>query len=97
MTWAYMKSYLRKHCTYSFKDLEENVPYVLENQIPIAFFRRASRHCFRFMSGYRLGLEGRLLDYAVKKYSSHRKIPENVVDEVAQQYLDDVARKKKKV
>jgi hypothetical protein len=82
MVWAYMKSHLRKNCTYNFNDLHTKLPDVLENQISIAFIRRAARHCYRFMSGYRMGLEGPLLDYACKKYTSHRRIPDNVIQEL---------------
>ena len=32
----------------------------------------------RFMSGYRTGLTGILLDYSVKKYKGHRAIPGNI-------------------
>lgn len=48
---------------------------VVDEEAPkIGFIRRASRHCFRFMSGYRQGLHGPLLDYAMKKYKGHRMI-----------------------
>ena len=30
------------------------------------------------MSGYREGLEGPKLDYAMKKYTSHRRVPLNI-------------------
>ena len=39
--------------------------------MPIAYVRRAFDHCLRFMNGYRLGLTGAVLEYAVKKYKSH--------------------------
>ena len=31
-------------------------------------------HCLRFMAGYRVGLTGAVLEYAVKKYKSHRRL-----------------------
>jgi len=34
-----------------------------------------ARKCFRYMDAYRLGLSGKKLEFAVKKYKSHRKIP----------------------
>ena len=52
------------------------------NEIPIAFIRKATRHCYRFMSGYRQGLDGPLLDFTMKKYSGHRRIPDVVLFEV---------------
>ena len=33
---------------------------------PIAFVRRVSNHCLRFMAGYRVGLTSAVLEYAVK-------------------------------
>ena len=74
MIWGYTKAALRKRCKYSFEDLKLNLPLQLES-VPIAFIRRASRHCYRFMSGYRRGFEGPILDYCVKQYKSHRAIP----------------------
>ena len=50
--------------------------------MPIAFVRRAARHNYRFMSGYRQGLDGPLLDYTMKRYSGHRRIPDVVLVEV---------------
>ncbi len=34
------------------------------------------------MDLYRHGITGKLVEYAVKKYKSHRKIPENVLEEL---------------
>jgi len=50
------------------------------DRLPLAFVRRVSRYCIRFMDGYRAGLEGPLLDYAMKRYAKHREIPKYVVD-----------------
>ena len=35
--------------------------------MPISFVRKAFDHCLRFMHGYRSGLVGPVLEYAVKK------------------------------
>ena len=61
---------LRRVCTFSFKDLETEH---LDN-IPLAFVNWVSQHCLRYMDGYRAGLVGPELDYAVKKYEGHRMI-----------------------
>ena len=75
MLWGYIKAQLRRLlCTFSFKDLETRLPEHLDN-IPLPFVKRASRHCLRYMDGYRAGLVGPELDYAVKKYKGHRMIP----------------------
>ena len=34
------------------------------------------------MDLYRYGITGKLAEYVVKKYKSHRKIPENVLEEL---------------
>jgi hypothetical protein len=83
--WCYSKVYTRKHCSYDFNELCTLVPQVLDD-IPIVFIRRTFRHCFRFMSGYREGLEGPLLDYAMKIYTSHRRIPANILQEIKTSY-----------
>jgi hypothetical protein len=50
----------------------------LETKLPLGFARRAAQHCFRFIQGYRHGLSGSILEYAVKIDTSHRAIPANV-------------------
>ena len=79
MIWGYTKAALRKKCKYSFEDLKTNLPLQLES-VPIAFIRRAARHCFRFLSGYRRGFHGPILDFIMKKYKSHRAIPLHVAN-----------------
>lgn len=78
--WGWLKSYLRRHCTYKFKDLQTLLPKVIKEQLPLPFIRRAERHCFRMMSGYRQGFEGPLLDFTMRQYTSHRRIPNFVYD-----------------
>lgn len=48
------------------------------------------------MSGYRHGLEGPVLDYAMRKYRGHRLIPEGVVVQMEKQYEDRLNKKSKK-
>ena len=67
---------------------------VMENEISLAFIRRVSRHCFRFMSGYRIkDLEGPLLDIWMKKYSRHRSIPPNVLPEEIKKEIEGKNKK----
>ena len=94
MIWAYVKANLRKNCTYSFEDLKIKLPGVIEN-IPISFFRKAARHAFRFMSGYRLNIEGPLLEFAMKRYSSHRRIPFAKLTEIRDAFERTRAKKRK--
>lgn len=100
MVWGWLKSYHRRSSTYTFKHLEENLPLSLETKLPLSFIRRASQHCFRFMQGYRYGLRGSILEYAVKKYTSHRAIPAHVFRTVEADYEETVkikAEKRKKL
>ena len=78
-----MKCYHRQICNYNYKDLideERGLANTMLNILSISTVRKFSRHCFRFMDAYRQpGLEGPLADYAMKRYSSHRKIPEGIL------------------
>jgi len=94
MVWGFMKTVCRKNCEYNYKALKELIPKVIK-ALPIAFIRRAQRHCFRMLSGYKQGLEGPLLDYATRKYRSHRCIPSDMIDVVKQEYKDYCDNKNK--
>lgn len=57
--------------------------------MPVAFHRRAVQHSFRYMDAYRKGLTGPLLEYAVRKYRSHRTIPGvNPLPELGNEYKE---------
>mmetsp|Transcript_29755 Transcript_29755/g.28453 ORF Transcript_29755/g.28453 Transcript_29755/m.28453 type:complete len:217 (+) Transcript_29755:164-814(+) len=86
MIWGWCKSHHRRTCTYNYQELKKRLPTTLLKTMPIAFVRRAARFCLRFMSGYRAGLSGPLLDFTMKKYKSHRTIPVGIVDTVTQQF-----------
>jgi hypothetical protein len=75
MVWGWTKSYHRSSCTYNFKDLQRELPLTYTTRLPLEFVQKAFMYCLRFMSGYRVGLVGPELDYAVKKYRGHRCIP----------------------
>jgi hypothetical protein len=86
MIWAYIKSYLRKNCTYSYADLQAHVEGI-EHIFPIDFVRRAAIHYYRFMDCYRHGLSlGPLADYAMKKYTSHRRSTNDLLDKVKESH-----------
>ena len=92
MIWGYLKCKLRRECSFSFSVLCHRVPEILGEEIPIAFFRRAERHCLRFMSGYRSGFTGAVLDYVMKKYKGHRRIP-LMLDREIQINVDEMRRR----
>jgi hypothetical protein len=76
MICGWVKSYHRRTCTYSYADLNgaAGLRHTLMQRIPLAFVRRAARHCLRYMNHYRAGLEGPLLEFAVKTYKTHRAV-----------------------
>jgi len=69
--WGWLKAYHRSNCTYNFRDLSEGLPNTKRHT---NIFHEKSR----FMDAYRRGLTGPLLEYAMKKYSGHRRIPAGV-------------------
>jgi len=81
--WGFLKCYHRRICNYSYQDLineDRGLANTMLHILPISTVRKFSRHCFRFMDAYRQpGLEGPLADYAMKRYSSHRKIPDGIL------------------
>ena len=87
MILGYTKAVLQKKCKYSFEDLKLSLPLEL-NSISVAFVRRASRHCYRFLSGYRRGFHGPILDYIMKKYESHKSIPAMIANADLVSYMN---------
>jgi hypothetical protein len=96
MIWGWVKSYHRRHCTYSFADLdgENGLTRTLDERIPISFVRKTARHCLRYMHFYRIGLEGQELEFAVKKYKSHRDISSDQRDMIREAF-DEYCKKNK--
>jgi hypothetical protein len=93
MIWGWAKSHHRRTCTYNYPDLKERLPKTLTEVMPLAFVRRAARFCLRFMSGYRAGLSGPLLDFTMKKFKSHRTIPLGIIDTVTKQFEEYLTAK----
>ena len=94
MIWGYAKTYLRRRCTFNFSQFEDLLQSVLLQQIPLAFFKKAQRHCFRYMDGYRKGLTGPLLTYAVKRFKGHRMIPNDSIEVVRQSFENSIDKSK---
>ena len=74
MYWGYAKRRVREDCDYEWETLLENVPRIL-NEVPLSFMRRAYTKCCRYIDAYRIGLNPRQVEFATKKYKSHRSIP----------------------
>ena len=96
MVWAHLKAHLRRHCTYSFKDLETKLPVAIADEITPCLAKKLQRYAFRFMSGYREGLEGPLLDYTMKRYKGHRCIPKGVMEQMKADYETHLSKKTKR-
>jgi hypothetical protein len=85
--WGQAKRYVRRNCDYSFAGLQRVVPESLRS-VPLSLIRKYARKCFRYMDAYRpKGEEGARLSmkqvqYAMKKYTSHRCIPDGVMSEL---------------
>ena len=86
MLWGYVKAKLRRMCTFSFSDLKKRLLPELLDRIPLPFVKRASRHCLRYMDGYRQGLIGPELDYAIRKYRGHRMIPTENLELIKEEF-----------
>ena len=96
MTWGWLKMKCRQRCTYKFDELKRLLPQLIDNELPLWLIRRHARYCFRFMVGYENGLKGPLLEYAVKKYSSHRTIPSGIIASLEEEYEASLKSKKRK-
>ena len=75
--WGFTKRETRRLCNYNFNDLLVQVPEVLIN-VPVSTIRKFARKSWRYMDAYNKGLEGRTAEWAVSKYKSHRRLPENI-------------------
>jgi hypothetical protein len=78
--WGEAKRYARFHCDYSFKGLKTIVPLALDS-VGLVNIRRYACRSARYMSAYEQGLSGKAAVFAVKKYRSHRRVPDSVLQE----------------
>jgi hypothetical protein len=80
MFWGAAKAYARKNCNYDFHHLIEIVPLALES-VSLSKIRKYARKSYRYIDLYRVrgtvgnSLTPKQIEYAVKEYRQHRKIP----------------------
>ena len=85
--WAWLKVYLRRHCTYSIQGLRDNLPAGID-AVPIATTRRYYRRTRRFEDMYRqeilMGVQMpfKIREYIMKKYKRHRGVPLGVLSAI---------------
>src|SRR5947209_5345460 len=75
--WGFVKRETRRSCSYNYADLLRKVPETLVS-VPVTIIRKFARKSWRYMDAYDKGLEGRAAEWAVNKFKSHRRIPENI-------------------
>ena len=73
MYWGYSKRKVRTECEKDWESFLVRVPEALDS-VPLIFMRRAYTKWCRYIYGYRIGLNARQLEFATKKYKSHRSI-----------------------
>ncbi|KAM6496551.1 hypothetical protein JOM56_007024, partial [Amanita muscaria] len=78
--WGAVKKYLRDHCDYTFKTLQQNMPKALES-VELSTIRKWEHRMVRWMEAYKLGLGAKEAQFRVKAFSSkvyksHWRVPE---------------------
>lgn len=73
-----MKAQARKQCTYSIKDLQVLLPKLLRTHCSVCWLRKMARHSWRWMDVYRRNFRGRVADFMMKKFKSHRGVPAEI-------------------
>ena len=85
MYWGYCKKFTRANCDYSFQGLMQIVPTALDS-VPLSSIRKFARKSWRYMDAYREKngqfLSMHQVEFAVRKYKSHRTVPQTILNEL---------------
>ncbi|CAG8593227.1 hypothetical protein GLOIN_2v1792152 [Rhizophagus irregularis DAOM 181602=DAOM 197198] len=79
--WGVAKRYSCENCDYLWKGLQKIV-YESLNSVNLTTIRKFSRKFWCYMDLCRKDIDRKLVEYAIKKYKSHRRIPECVLEEL---------------
>ena len=74
---CWLKMKCREQCDYNFKFMKNVLTQQLAD-FPVILGRKYFAHCVKYMYLYQQGLTGVLLEFAIKKFTSHRRISEKV-------------------
>ncbi len=81
MYWGAAKRYICEYCDYIWNRLQKTVPEALDS-ISLITIRQFAQKSWRYMNIYRKGITGKFAIFAGKKYKSHRRVPDDVLNQI---------------
>jgi len=81
MYWGVVKRYTREYCDYTWANLQKIVSEALDLVFLITI-RHYAQKSWHYMDVYRKGIIGKMAEFAVKKYKSHKRVPDSIYNEL---------------